>query len=61
MAHAAAISPAMSRSRSTTRRQNATTYVPGPGALAKEADFDRCIAMIDERALTAWYRELGTR
>ncbi len=48
-----AIPTQLSKSARALRRQKATTYVPGHGALAKEADFDRYIAMIDEVEHTA--------
>jgi len=38
----------LSRSARALRRQGSTIYVPGHGALAKEAEFDRYLAMIDE-------------
>jgi glyoxylase-like metal-dependent hydrolase (beta-lactamase superfamily II) len=43
-----AIPTQLSRSARALRRRNKTTYVPGHGALAQEAEFDRYIAMIDE-------------
>jgi glyoxylase-like metal-dependent hydrolase (beta-lactamase superfamily II) len=43
-----AIPTQLSKSVSQLRRQSATIYVPGHGALAKEAEFDRYVAMIDE-------------
>ena len=43
-----AIPSQLSKSARALRRQKATTYVPGHGALAKQADFDRYLAMIDE-------------
>jgi len=43
-----AVPSRLSVSARALRRKNATTYVPGHGALAKEAEFDRYIAMIDE-------------
>ena len=43
-----AIPTQLSKSARALRRKNATIYVPGHGALAKEAEFDRYIAMIDE-------------
>ncbi len=43
-----AIPTQLSKSSRALRRKNATVYVPGHGALAKEAEFDRYIAMIDE-------------
>jgi glyoxylase-like metal-dependent hydrolase (beta-lactamase superfamily II) len=38
----------LSRSARALRRQRSTVYVPGHGALAQEAEFDRYIAMIGE-------------
>ncbi|MFI5244322.1 MAG: MBL fold metallo-hydrolase [Gemmatimonadales bacterium] len=43
-----AIPTQLSRSSRALRRRKNTIYVPGHGALAKEAEFDRYIAMIDE-------------
>jgi glyoxylase-like metal-dependent hydrolase (beta-lactamase superfamily II) len=43
-----AIPTQLSRSARALRRPKSTTYVPGHGALAKEAEFDRYIQMIDE-------------
>lgn len=43
-----AIPTQLSRSARALRRPKSTIYVPGHGALAKEAEFDRYIAMIDE-------------
>jgi glyoxylase-like metal-dependent hydrolase (beta-lactamase superfamily II) len=43
-----AIPTQLSRSARALRRQSKTLYVPGHGALAKEAEFARYIAMIDE-------------
>jgi len=43
-----AIPTQLSRSARALRRKGATVYVPGHGALAKEVEFDRYIAMIDE-------------
>ncbi len=43
-----AIPTQLSRSARALRRPKNTIYVPGHGALAKEAEFDRYIAMIDE-------------
>jgi glyoxylase-like metal-dependent hydrolase (beta-lactamase superfamily II) len=43
-----AIPTQLSRSARALKRRNKTVYVPGHGALANEADFDRYIAMIDE-------------
>jgi glyoxylase-like metal-dependent hydrolase (beta-lactamase superfamily II) len=43
-----AIPTQLSKSARALRRKSATVYVPGHGALAKEAEFDRYIAMIDE-------------
>jgi glyoxylase-like metal-dependent hydrolase (beta-lactamase superfamily II) len=43
-----AIPTELSRSARALRRRNKTMYVPGHGALAQEAEFDRYIAMIDE-------------
>jgi glyoxylase-like metal-dependent hydrolase (beta-lactamase superfamily II) len=48
-----AIPTQLSKSARALRRQKATTYVPGHGALARDADFDRYIAMIDEVEHTA--------
>jgi len=38
----------LARSARALRRARGTTYVPGHGALAREAEFDRYLAMIDE-------------
>jgi glyoxylase-like metal-dependent hydrolase (beta-lactamase superfamily II) len=43
-----AIPSQLSRSARQLKRQKPTTYVPGHGALAKEAELDRYLAMIDE-------------
>jgi glyoxylase-like metal-dependent hydrolase (beta-lactamase superfamily II) len=43
-----AIPTQLSKSARALRRNNATVYAPGHGALAKDAEFDRYIAMIDE-------------
>jgi cyclase len=43
-----AIPSQLSKSARALRRQKPTTYVPGHGALAKEAELDRYLAMIDE-------------
>jgi glyoxylase-like metal-dependent hydrolase (beta-lactamase superfamily II) len=43
-----AIPSQLSRSSRALRRPRSTIYVPGHGALAKEAEFDRYLAMIDE-------------
>jgi glyoxylase-like metal-dependent hydrolase (beta-lactamase superfamily II) len=43
-----AIPTQLSKSARALRRKNATVYVPGHGALTKEAEFDRYIAMIDD-------------
>jgi glyoxylase-like metal-dependent hydrolase (beta-lactamase superfamily II) len=43
-----AIPTQLSKSARALRRKNATVYVPGHGALAKEAEFDHYIAMIDD-------------
>jgi glyoxylase-like metal-dependent hydrolase (beta-lactamase superfamily II) len=48
-----AIPTQLSKSSRALRRQKSTIYVPGHGALAKEADFDRYITMIDEVEATA--------
>ena len=48
-----AVPTQLSKSARALRRQKATIYVPGHGALAKEAEFDRYIAMIDEVEATA--------
>ncbi len=43
-----AVPSQLSKSSRALRRQKSTIYVPGHGALAKEAEFDRYLAMIDE-------------
>ncbi len=43
-----AIPSQLSKSARALRRQKPTTYVPGHGALAKEAELDLYLAMIDE-------------
>ena len=43
-----AIPSQLSKSARALRREAAVTYVPGHGALAKQAEFDRYLAMIDE-------------
>jgi glyoxylase-like metal-dependent hydrolase (beta-lactamase superfamily II) len=43
-----AIPSQLSKSARALKRTKATTYVPGHGALAKEAEFDRYLSMIDE-------------
>jgi glyoxylase-like metal-dependent hydrolase (beta-lactamase superfamily II) len=43
-----AVPTQLSRSARALRRSKRTVYVPGHGALAKEPEFDRYIAMIDE-------------
>ena len=43
-----AIPSQLSKSARALRRGDSFTYVPGHGALAKQAEFDRYLAMIDE-------------
>jgi cyclase len=43
-----AVPSELARSVKALRRAKATTYVPGHGALAREADFDRYAAMLGE-------------
>jgi glyoxylase-like metal-dependent hydrolase (beta-lactamase superfamily II) len=43
-----AIPSQLSKSARALRRPRSITYIPGHGALAKQADFDRYLAMIDE-------------
>jgi glyoxylase-like metal-dependent hydrolase (beta-lactamase superfamily II) len=43
-----AVPTQLSRSARALRRSRETVYVPGHGALAKEKEFDRYVAMIDE-------------
>ncbi len=43
-----AIPTALSKSARAVRRDRNTTYVPGHGALAKEPELDRYLAMIDD-------------
>jgi glyoxylase-like metal-dependent hydrolase (beta-lactamase superfamily II) len=48
-----AIPSQLSKSARALRREKAITYVPGHGALAKQAEFDRYLTMIGEIEATA--------